>query len=62
MTNKELYGDLPKITDKIRERRLHFAGHCCRSKEEPVSRILNWNPKHGEEKKLADPISPTLTS
>ena len=41
MTNKQLYGDLPRITDKIRERRLRFAGHCCRSKEEPMSRILN---------------------
>ena len=50
MTNKELYGDLPRITDKIRERRLSFAGHCCRSKEETVSRILNWNHKHGKRK------------
>ena len=49
MTNKELYGDLPKITDKIRERRLRFAGHCYRSTE-PISRILLWNPKHGGRK------------
>ena len=26
MTNQQLYGDLPKITDKTRERRLCFAG------------------------------------
>ena len=38
------------ITDKIRERRLRFAGHCCRSKEEPVSKVLNWSPKHGKRK------------
>ena len=50
MTNKELYGDLPRITDKIRERRLRFAGHSCRSAEEPISRLLLWNPKHGRRK------------
>ena len=26
MTNKELYGDLPKITSQIRKRRLQFTG------------------------------------
>ena len=28
--NDILYGDLPKLTDKIRERRLKLAGHCSR--------------------------------
>ena len=28
ITNKELYGDLPKIITRIRKRRLQFAGHC----------------------------------
>ena len=54
---KDLYGDLPRITDKIRERRLRFAGHYCRFKEEPVSRILNLNPTHGKRK----PGRPNLT-
>ena len=31
-TNKELYGDLPKITTNITMRRLRFAGHCKRRK------------------------------
>ena len=30
ITNKELYGDLPVITEKIRKRRLKLAGHCVR--------------------------------
>ena len=31
ISNKELYGELPKLSDKIRQRRLKFAGHCSRS-------------------------------
>ena len=31
IANKELYGDLPKITTQISKRRLQFAGHCKRS-------------------------------
>ena len=51
MTKKRaVQGYLPRITGNIRERRLCFAGHCCRSKEELVSRILNWNSKHGKRK------------
>ena len=57
MTNQQLYGDLPKITDKIRERRLRFAGHCCRSSDETVSRLSLWNPKHGKR----TPGRPSLT-
>ena len=57
ITNKELYGSLPKVSEKIRDRRLRFAGHCCRSKEEPTSRLLLWRPKHGKRK--AD--RPTIT-
>ena len=30
MSNNELYGDLPRIVGKIRDRRLRFAGHSCR--------------------------------
>ena len=48
MTNKELYGILPKITDIICERRIRFSGHCWRSKEEVVHQVLLWEPKHGK--------------
>ena len=34
LTNKELYQDLPKVSDKIAQRRLRLAGHCIRHKEE----------------------------
>ena len=57
ITNQQLYGDLPKITNKIRVRRLPFAGHCCRSSDETVSRLLLWNSKHGKR----TPGRPSLT-
>ena len=41
---------LPKVSKKIRDRRLRFAGHCCRSMEESISRLLLWRPKHGKKK------------
>jgi hypothetical protein len=57
MTNQELYSGLPKISDKIRKRRLRFAGHCYRSKQESVSKLVLWTPKHGRRK----PGRPALT-
>ena len=55
-TNIELYGDLPKITQKIRDRRTRFSGHCSRS-QECVSSLVHWIPKHGRRK----PGRPALT-
>ena len=40
--NRELYGDLPKITAKITNRRLRFAGHCKRRKGSVVSNLITW--------------------
>ena len=57
MTNKELYGDLPKLSQKIRERRGRFAGHCFRNKSEPVSRLVHWIPKHGRRKPGRPPVT-----
>lgn len=50
VTNKELYGKLLPITDVIRERRLRFAGHCFRNKNELASSLLLWTPTHGSRK------------
>ena len=48
LTNKELYKNIPKISDTIRKQRLRFAGHCWRSNDELASGILLWNPIHGK--------------
>ena len=50
ITNAELYGNLPKITQKIRNKRTGFAGHCSRSVE-CVSKLIHWTPKHGTKKR-----------
>ena len=50
ITNKELFGELPKLSEKIRQKRLRFASHCSRSQQEPVSKLLHWTPKHGRRK------------
>ena len=44
---QRLYGHLPPITDVIKERRTRFARHYWRSKEEIISNVLLWTPKHG---------------
>ena len=49
--NKELYGNLPKITDTLMIRRLRFIGHCWRKKDEVIGELLLWEPKHGARKR-----------
>ena len=48
MTNQELYGKVPKLTETIRERRVRFSGHCLRSREEVIHQLLLWEPSHGK--------------
>jgi len=51
ITNKSLYGPLPKISDKIRCRRLQHAGHCYRHREDEIAgEVLFWKPNHGKQK------------
>ena len=50
-TNKELYSNLPKIIDTLMIRRPQFIGHCWRKKDEVISDLLLWEPKHGARKR-----------
>ncbi|KAL5257936.1 hypothetical protein ACHWQZ_G012773 [Mnemiopsis leidyi] len=47
LTNKEVYGTLPRATMKIQERRMRLAGHLQRHPELTASSLLLWEPKHG---------------
>ena len=54
VTYEELYGDLPKLSCKIRERRLRLAGHCVWRQEKIASKLVLWqplarNPKRGRK-------------
>ena len=44
VSNKDLYGSLPKLTEVIRRRRLALAGHIARHAE-PAARLLLWSPE-----------------
>ena len=47
---QQLYGHLPAITKMIKVRRTRHAGHCWRSRDEFISDILLWTPKHRRAK------------
>ena len=48
-TNKELYRDMPAVSDKIASRRLQLAGHCQRHPELCANKVLLWEPTHGQK-------------
>ena len=48
MPNVTLYGNLPKLSDKIAARRLRLAGHCQRHPELGAHRLILWEPTHGQ--------------
>ena len=48
MTNEVLYAGLPRISTTTRKRCHRFSGHCWRSKNEDVSDLVLWEPKHGK--------------
>ena len=45
--NVNVYGNIPKISETIRKRRLSLAGHCWRSNE-IVKDLLFWEPTRGK--------------
>ena len=50
LTNKVLYGNIPPVSQTVRERRLRFAGHCLRAENECISQVLLWKPLHGKRR------------
>ena len=48
ITNLRLYGSLPKVTSKIKERRMRLAGHCHRHDDEIASMLVLWQPDRGQ--------------
>ncbi|KAI8515423.1 hypothetical protein Bbelb_062360 [Branchiostoma belcheri] len=49
-TKEELYGDIPAVSELIRQRRTGFAGHVYRNKAELASELILWEPKQGHSK------------
>ena len=48
MTNLDLYQNLPKVSVKIRKRRMRLAGHCARHSEETAHKLVLWEPTDGK--------------
>ena len=46
--NEVLCAGLPMISTSVREMCLWFSSHCWRSKNEVVSDLIPWKPKHGK--------------
>ncbi|KAI8477689.1 Exportin-5 [Branchiostoma belcheri] len=57
LTNKELYAGLPKLTTKIRARRLRFAGHTLRNCRKIASHLVLWSPAHGGRRPGRPPLT-----
>ena len=56
ITNEDLYGHFPKVSGKIRERRMRVAEHCVRHKGgggggEEVLKVMLWQPQHVKTKR-----------
>ena len=49
--NVDLYGDLPRVTDKVRGRRMRLAGHCVRHPELEASKLTLWEPTQGKARR-----------
>ena len=49
-TRHQLYGHQPPITKTIQVRWTRHAGHCWRSRDEPISDVLLWTPTYGRAK------------
>ena len=53
VTNIDLYGKLPRVSVRLRERRLTFAGHCWRSYQsakQPIHDLLFWTVPEGVQR------------
>ena len=47
VTNAELYGDLPTLSDSIGFKRLGLIGHCHHHRELRASQLVLWRPTRG---------------
>ena len=57
LTNNKLYGNLPKISIKIRQRRMGLAGHCIRHEDEIANKLVLWQPNDGRVRRARQKIN-----
>ena len=49
LSNAQLYGQIPKLSNIMKKRRLALAGHVTRHNE-PAKTLLFWTPKEGRKR------------
>ena len=57
ITNKVVYGHLPRVTSKIQARRMKLAGHIQRHDELVAHNLLLWEPQHGARGRGRPPLT-----
>ena len=50
ISNSDLYGDLPKVSDKVAWRKLGLVGPCQRYEELPAYHFVLWKLTHGKRR------------
>ena len=61
VSNHSLYGELPKVSSKITQRRLRLAGHAHRHPELTLNKLILWKPSHGHTISITNRGRPYLT-
>ena len=56
-TNKEVYGDLPRLTSKIQQRRMRLTGHIVRHNDLVAHKLALWEPTHGHRSRGRPPLT-----
>lgn len=47
LNSDRFYAKLRPVSGTIKERRVRYAGHCWRAKDEIVTELLLWEPRQG---------------
>ena len=48
VSSTDIHKNIPPLSGKIKEHRLHLAGHCLRHPELPVNKVIVWEPTHSK--------------
>ena len=48
MPNEELYGELPRVSNKVAAKRMDLAGHCYCHPKLASNKLILWEPTHGQ--------------
>ena len=56
-TLQDIYGTIPKLSERLAQCRSRFAGHCFRAKDEIISDLIMWKASNSRKLTFPDIIS-----